>query len=187
MTAYWQPFNTKVNHYGSPFTYLSATLKYIEPINYCIMLAIALTMTITIQPFWTLHSFLSLLMPARHYTLDTPPCNDRTGMWRIGKICINWSPDALLFSYVWFVVFLYLDSWLSKSADVSHGSNCWRVFWPMLCAHCINPLGEQIIISWTFAQSDAVAPCDVSLINIVDWRAPVVDNVGQRKNSWHAP
>lgn len=39
--------------------------------------------------------------------------------------------------------------------------------------------GERIIIHGTSSQTDAVEPCDVRLINSVDWRAPTDGYVGQ--------
>lgn len=45
--------------------------------------------------------------------------------------------------------------------------------------HHTQATGEQIIIQGTSSQADAVEPCDVWLINGVDWRAPAVGYVGQ--------
>lgn len=49
----------------------------------------------------------------------------------------------------------------------------------LICKHHMKATGEQIIIQGTSSQTEAVEPCDVRLINGMDWRAPAVGYVGQ--------
>lgn len=49
----------------------------------------------------------------------------------------------------------------------------------LICKHHTKATGEHIIIQRTSSQTDAVEPCDVGLINDMDWRAPAVGYVGQ--------